>query len=121
MTEATEGGSLTTQVQGILGSVLRQVDFPGRDELLRQVQSVDVVGGPVVMLDLRVGDRTLASPFPDGPAPLSAMVTDPVGTASGELLLWVKDGFLSALEYAWWTSEPPEHLPSVDHVQVTQK
>ena len=121
MTEALDGESLTKQVRGLLGGVLRQADFPGQDELLRQVQSVDVVGGPVTMLDLRVGERTLASPCPDGPAPLSAMVIDPAGTSNGELLLWVEDGFLSALEYAWWTSDPPEHLPSVDHVQVTQK
>jgi hypothetical protein len=116
-----EHGSLLMQVRELLGRVLQQVDFPGQDELVRQVQSLDVVGGPVTMLDLSVSEQTLASPFPDGPAPFSAMVVDSAGTAIGELLVWVKDGRLSSLEYAWWTDSQPERLPSIDQVRVTRK
>jgi len=116
------GERLAEQVRGLLRHVLGEADFPGSDELLRQASNVDVVGGPVTMLDLRVtGQPTSASAFTDGPIPLSVMVLDRVGIAFGELLIWVNDGYLSCLEFAWWSDDPPNELPPPDRVQVSRK
>jgi hypothetical protein len=49
------------------------------------------------------------------------MVLDSTGVAFGELLIWVKDGYLSSLEYAWWSDEPPARLPTADQVQAVRK
>lgn len=67
------------------------------------------------MLNLRVSEQTLASRLPDGPAPIFAAVSDSSGTGTGELLVC---GRLTALEYAWWTENPPTSLPSVDQVHL---
>ena len=32
--------------------------------------------------------------------------------ADGELLIWVENGYLSMIEHAWYTLDPPAHLPS---------
>lgn len=121
MTDDAGGERLTHQVRELLSDVLGHVDFPGRDELLHQVMTVKVTGGPVTMLDLRVIEPTQPSALTDGAAPLSATVFDDAGTSVGELLLWVESGFLSVLEFAWWSDDPPERLPDPDRVRTTQR
>ena len=121
MTGTTSGDLLTEQARSLLESVLRQADFPGSDELLQQASSVDVVGGPITMLDLRASHASSASAFADGPVPVSVVVSDAAGTLVGELLVWVGHGYLTGLEFAWWTDDPPDQLPTPDHVRVTRK
>jgi hypothetical protein len=121
MTDAVSRELLTKRVRELLSDVLRRADFPGSNELFGQVSSVEIVGGPVTMLDLRVADRTGASAFKDGPIPLSIIVADVAGTTTGEILPWVYNGYLSALEYAWWTDDPPDQLPSPDQIRIARK
>jgi hypothetical protein len=121
MTYSANSRSLTEQVRELLRHVLGEADFPGCAQLLQQVSSVNVLGGPVTMLDLRVTEPTPTSAFTDGPVPLSAMVLDAAGVTLGELLIWVNDGYLSSLEFAWWSDDPPDQLPTLDRVRVARK
>lgn len=121
MSDSANSGPFTEQVRELLRHVLGEADFPGSDQLLQQTFSVNVVGGPVTMLDLRVTGPTSASAFTDGPIPLSIIVLDPAGVALGELLIWANDGYLSSLEYAWWSDDPPDQLPPLDRVRVVRK
>jgi hypothetical protein len=121
MSDSANGSLLTEQVRELLHHVLSEADFPGSDELLQQASGVNVVGGPVTMLDLRVTGPTSASAFTDGPIPLSVMVLDSADVTFGELLIWVNGGYLSSLEFAWWSDDPPDQLPSLDHVRVARK
>ena len=114
------GDALIEQVRDLLEDVFRQVDFPGREELVRQASHVKVLGGPMTMLDLRVGDEFPASALPDGPVPLSAAVSDATGASIGELLIWVERGYLSCLE-SWWTDDPPVQLPAIRNVRVNRR
>jgi len=104
------------EVRTLLASVLRDAAFAGRDDLLSQVAAVRVTGGPVTMLELSVDGVPPSHSLPDGPAPLSAVVNN--GQPIGELLVWVKDGYLSGLEFAWWGDEPPQQLPTPSQVHV---
>ena len=104
----------------LLGNMLSQVDFPGSAELLQQVSSVNVVAGPVTMLDFQLVAPAPVSSLRDGPAPLSAIVSDAEGTSVGELLVWVENGYLHGLEFAWWSDNPPEQLPSPEQVRVVR-
>ncbi|WP_245650624.1 hypothetical protein [Nocardia harenae] len=45
-----------------------------------------------------------------------AAVTDGDGAPIGELILWARDGLLSALEYAWYTDERPRCLPDLSWI-----
>ena len=121
MTDSANGAPLTDRSRELLRHVLCQADFPGSGELLQQVSSLSVAGGPVTMLEFRVTGPVSASAFTDGPIPLSAMVLDAAGVASGELLIWVDDGYLSSLEFAWWSDDPPGQLPAPDRVRVARK
>jgi hypothetical protein len=121
MSEPTNRDQLTDQVRGLLGDVLQQADFPGSEELAQQVSSVIVTGGPITMLKLRSAHTLRASAFPDGPIPMSMLVSNSAGDSVGELLVWVEHGFLSGLEFAWWTDDAPDELPSSDRVKVNRK
>jgi hypothetical protein len=118
---SVEFDSLTQQVRTLLFGILHQATFPGSDELRCQVASVKVVDGPMTMLDLQVQEMISTSAVKNGPIPLSAIVSDASGMAIGELLIWVKDGWLSTLEFAWWEDNPPNQLPSLDQVRVTER
>lgn len=121
MTRAEGPGQLTWKVRELLDRILQQAVFLGSDEMLGQVPNVTVVGGPMTMLELRVTRPAAPSAFKDGPAPISATVSDSAGAAIGEMLLWLEDGYLSTLEFAWWTDDPPDHLPNLDRVQVARR
>lgn len=54
----------------------------------------------------------------DGVIPGTGTVKDSSGELVGELLLWVSDGMLSALEYSWYTDEAPTALPDPHDVTV---
>ena len=94
--------------------------FPGVDSLRLQVGACWVVqpwASSSASIDLAVkGDVPSADLVPDGPAPIDAIVYDRAGEPIGELLLWVSAGYLSALEYAWFTDAPPLELPDAAHV-----
>ncbi|MDX8054644.1 hypothetical protein SK571_35195 [Lentzea sp. BCCO 10_0798] len=91
-------------------------DFPGATALHAQLDHVRVLkpwyeGAP--SLDLSTGGA--AADVADGVLPVDAQVHES-GELVGEILLWIADGRLSAIEYAWVTDEPPTRLPPVDQV-----
>ncbi|MCU1688427.1 MAG: hypothetical protein JWN20_355 [Jatrophihabitantaceae bacterium] len=103
----------------LLRHVLQAARVPGIVELMAQVDHLGSVLGPVTMLRLGVLAGAPRSGYPNGPVQVDAEVIDAAGESVGELLVWVEDGFLSTLDFAWWTDEPPTALPDIDRVVVT--
>lgn len=100
---------------------LLSVSVDGVDLLRRQIEHARAVrawvqGQPSV--DLEVPDFVPRAEVADGPLPIRAHVPGTSGDASAELLLWVKDGALAALEYAWYTDEPPTSLPAAGSIVI---
>lgn len=87
-------------------------------ELVAQIQRVRVVGGPLTMLQLAVHGEVEMSAHVDGPISPRVGVVDARGHVVGEMLVWVTSGLLSALEYAWYTTEPPRRLPEPESLKV---
>lgn len=121
MDDAAERDQLLNQARALLSYILPRGEFPGRDELMQQTSRVQLVGGPLTMLELSVSHVTPPAACADGPIPLSAEVSDEAGASVGELLIWVEGGYLSALEFAWWTENPPHELPGPSRITVGQK
>ncbi|WP_413101168.1 hypothetical protein [Streptomyces sp. Inha503] len=69
-------------------------------------------------MDFKVLDPFLPAEIPNGVIPATGVVKDSSGELVGELLLWVSDGRLSALEYSWYTDEAPTALPDPHDVTV---
>jgi hypothetical protein len=111
------GEDLAEQVRALVSFVIAAEEFEGKAELLAQVPMIRVVGGPITLLNLVVTDRSVQrSVLDDGPVPGEVWVRDEHGEAIGGLLVWVKEGLISALEYFWITDEPPSRLPSANQV-----
>lgn len=99
------------QVKTLLQSMFEGSHLEESEALHRQIDGIRAVAGPITMLDFVV-DRTCGRlDRPDGPLKEVFQVGRAGGEPVGELLTWVSDGYLSGLEYAWWTDEPPTALP----------
>jgi hypothetical protein len=98
--------------------ILGAASFTGASELHAQVRQTRVVVGDLPsFLDLEVESSALASSFKDGPIPVRVFVGGP-GEEEGELLVWVKEGCLSGLEFAWVTDEMPAEMPPADRLLI---
>ncbi len=94
-------------------------EFPGAAELRAQVDSVQVVakwGVDSSSVDLQVLEGCPRSPGVSGVIPVNSTVTDESGSLFGEILLWATNGYLSAIEYAWYGDEPPSALPDIEMI-----
>jgi hypothetical protein len=107
---------LTIRESDTIRRVLDTAAFEGATELLAQIPHVQVVGGKPTWLELRVPESAPQSRFWDGSVPVRALVG--ADEPDGELLLWVTDGRLSAIEYAWFTDAEPTEFPSAELVRV---
>lgn len=67
-----------------------------------------VVDGPPSMLEVAVPGGASRVALPDGPLPVRVLSVDDQGTPTGEVVVWITDGYLSALEYAWYTGSSRE-------------
>lgn len=102
----------------LLLTVLNLAEFEGQGELLDQVLHAVVTGGAAFHLDLAVPAKIRRSRTSDGPVPVRAAVADPDGTPLGEVLLWVTHGYLSGLEYAWYSADPPDEFPPASSLEI---
>ncbi|MEU9186123.1 hypothetical protein AB0D14_16550 [Streptomyces sp. NPDC048484] len=88
-------------------------------ELRSQVGLVQVVAGwglDSASVDLGVLEGAPRSPQATGVVPVDA-----TGSLFGEIILWVTDGYLSAIEYAWYGDEPPSILPDIEMISIEMR
>lgn len=104
--------------QQVLHMLLEGIPFPGSAELIAQIPLTRVAGGLPTFLDLTVDASALRADREDGPIPVRAFVEGDDGAIEGELLVWVRGGYLSALELAWVTDAMPQDLPAPDRIRV---
>ncbi len=116
MTIPLDSPDVESNVRDLIRWVISGAGFAGQPELLAQVDVVTVAGGPITMLDLNVPRSAPLSTCPDGPLPTPAFVHDCSGQPVGELLVWVSEGYLAGLEFAWWTDQAPTVLPGPEQL-----
>lgn len=111
--------ALVEQVHELVALVLSEASFGGQEQLVAQVPHLRIGGGRITFLRLLV-DRSLAprSSFERGPVPGSTWVFGDDESPIGTLLVWVDDGYISALEYAWVTDNAPGRLPDVNQIRL---
>jgi hypothetical protein len=92
--------------------------IPDGETLIDQVEHAQVTDDSTpTFLHLQVQDSRVTSHLPDGPVQGRFPVTRN-GEIEGELMVWVKGGWLSGLEFAWVTDVAPSEMPSPDDVGV---
>jgi hypothetical protein len=112
--------SLTDLESDVITKLL-SVGGTGADEFRTQIPYSQVVatwgvGSPSVDLAVQPGAAQAAGSA-DGIFANGA-VTDRNGSPVGEVILWVENGWLSGIEYAWYTDERPRALPEPAQIEV---
>lgn len=110
--------AFTPRERDVVVRLLEGATFPGSAELRAQVPATKVIGGISTYFDLVVDGSVPRANSPDGPIPGRAFVEGETGEPEGELLLWVKEGHLSGLEFAWVADEPPKEMPPPERVRI---
>lgn len=108
---------LSERERAILSVVLADPRTPDSILLQRQLGAARVTSGLPTFVDIEVTDSTDRADSPDGPLPIRTIVTDECGATVGEILVWVSQGYLSGLEYAWYTDEAPTELPAPERIR----
>lgn len=67
------------------------------------------------MIDLQVHSGAPCV-YESGPLPARGAVVPAGGELVGELIIWIREGWLSGIEQAWFTDEPPGDWPSPDEL-----
>lgn len=109
---------LTAAESAILSRALDLADFQGRSELQDQVTHAVVTGGSRFVLDLIVLAVVAPSSAGAGPIPTRVVALGEQSDPLGLVIVWVADGYLSGLEYAWFTDDPPSALPNPEQLVV---
>lgn len=86
-------------------------------ELLGQLDGARATNDSTATFVRLVVDGAGGKHFKDGPVPGRFTVRDS-GALVGELLVWVKNGRLSGLEFAWVTDAAPVGMPDPDDVET---
>ncbi|WP_062993962.1 hypothetical protein [Nocardia anaemiae] len=112
--------ALTELESGVVTKLLSS-GVAGVGEFLSQLPFARVVatwgvGSPSVELAVLPG-AVPASGSTDGIV-ASGAVTDRNGAPVGEVILWVENGRLSGIEYAWYTDDRPRALPEPTRIEV---
>lgn len=117
----TEPGRPLTEIERKTLETLLSVDFTGVSELRAQIpmaRSADSTSRSAPTLDIVVPKDAPRS-IPRNMAPIRAFAFDSSQEYTGEFILWLADGHLSQLEYAWVTDETPKTLPDPSRIQVS--
>lgn len=119
---SSNGRTLTDSEYEVLRAILQA--SPVDDDVLlaqlshaRRTSSWGAQNSP--SFEMEVVDSLPPSRLPDGPLPVRAEVHDSQGEYTGELIVWITSGFVSALEYAWITDSVPQSLPDLASIQIS--
>ena len=108
---------MSDAVRSLIVRVPREV--PAASGLIEQTKSLTATG-PITMLQLKPGADAIPIAIADGLLPVRAIVKNENGATTGELIIWIEDGLLDVLEYAWVTDYAPTSLPRVDHILLVE-
>jgi hypothetical protein len=123
--EESESGRPLREIERKTLETLLSVDFDGAAELRDQIPLARAAGSSTVgshpSFNIAVPPSAPRSVLLKKIAPISALVFDSSQEYIGEFILWLADGYLSGLEYAWVTDEAPKDLPDPSNIRVSVK
>jgi hypothetical protein len=109
--------SLTADEDAALRWILWLEGFRGAEELRAQIGHVRATWGRTTEMDLEVTNAVPAA-VSDGVLSVAALVVDADEQPEGLITVWVKGGYLSGLEYSWFTDRMPTEYPSPDRLRL---
>ena len=109
--------AISSEEAGVIRSILSQADIRGSGPLIADLDGALVANETAWILDVEVSNKGQGSDIPNGPFPAQAFVPNSA-EYQGEVIIWIADGHISGLEYAWVSSDPPTRWPRADEMEV---
>jgi hypothetical protein len=111
---------LSAKEHNLLQLLIESLEPEIAEVLRSQLAETTVNGGKNTMLELSVNPQMQKIEQNQGPLPIKALVNNDKNEPVGELLLWTTNGYLSQLEYAWYTDQMPDELPALSQVIISR-
>jgi len=109
---------MSPEEAAVIRSILSRVDIRRSGPLFADLDGALVANETTWILDVKVSNNDEGVDLPNGPFPAQAFVPNSA-ECQGEVIIWINEGHLSALEYAWVSDDPPTRWPRADEMQVT--
>ena len=117
MNEQAAWRPMSPEEAGVIRAIVSAAGMRRGDALLEDLNGALVSNSTPWILDVRTAVAGDGSDLPDGPFPARAFV--PTGEAyRGEIIIWLTEGHVSGLEYAWITEEAPTRWPRRDEMEI---
>lgn len=110
---------LSLNERGVILWILARLDDASvADSLYQQSLEAIVAGGPPAYVTLIVPLDVEAVNVKDGPLQVIPTAYGDTGEVLGDILLWLSDGRLDAIEFAWVTDDTPSELPGPHQLRL---
>jgi hypothetical protein len=128
MTEQTAWRPMSPEEAGVIQAIVSAAGIRRGDALIEGldgalIEDLDAAlasNSAPCILDVKASGTGEGAKFPDGPFPARAFVPSSAAY-QGEIIIWLTDGHVSGLEYAWITDEPPTRWPRPDEMEVVSE
>jgi len=117
MTENAGWRPMSPQEAEVIRTVVAKANSNVRDALTADLDGAMVSNETPWILDVAASHGGDGSGLPDGPFPARAFVPSNANYL-GEIIVWLTNGHVSGLEYAWFGDHPPTEWPPPDQVEV---
>jgi hypothetical protein len=117
MKDQTSWRAMSSEEAGVIRSILSRAELRGSGPLIADLDGALVANETTWILDVKVSNSDQGADLPDGPFPAQAFVPSSA-EYQGEVIIWITDGHLSGLEFAWVSDAPPTRWPRADEMAV---
>jgi hypothetical protein len=117
MKNETNWRPISSEEAAVIRSILSQADIRLSAPLIADLDGALVANETTWILDVKVSNSDEGADLPNGPFPAQAFVPHSA-EYQGEVIIWITDGHVSGLEYAWVSDDPPTRWPRSDEMEV---
>jgi hypothetical protein len=117
MTDDRNWRSISPEESAVVTAIIEASRLPGAQSMIDELMGALVAPETDWIIDIKSPGVAAGADLPDGPFPARAFVPSSKDYR-GEVIIWVKSGHLSGLEYAWITDTPPNRWPRPDEMEV---
>ena len=117
MKDHTSWRAISSEEAAVIRSILSHADNRRSGPLIADLDGALVANETTWILDVKVSNNDEGADLPNGPFPAHAFVPNSA-EYQGEVIIWITDGHVSGLEYAWVSDDPPIRWPRADEMEV---
>jgi hypothetical protein len=119
MSDETSWRTILSDEAAVIRSILTRADALDVEPLIADLDGALVANETMWILDVKVSNDGVGVDLLDGPFPARAFVPSSA-EYRGEVIIWITDGHISGLEYAWVSDDPPTRWPREDEMEVVR-